>query len=365
MARDTLAVCDLHCDTVHELRGGADFGGGNPEGHVDLPRLREGKVGLQVFACYISPALPEGRALRETMSLLDEIDGVCARLPADLRIVETAVDVEAARREGKIAILPAVENGQAIESDLRNLELLRKRGVRALTLTHSRHLEWAASSGEKFDGDHGLRALGAEVVREMGRLGIIVDVSHVHERTFWDVTRLVKKPFIASHSNAAALCPVARNLTDDQLKAIAAAGGMVGINFYPGFLDPAYFKEHGSSLDALYSGIERMELEFMDDPQRRLVEMRQAAKEARERQGPPRADLETIVAHIEYMVKLVGDDHVGFGSDFDGVIDLPREVPGSGAYPRILDRLAERGMSGRSLEKIAWENFLRVLRDND
>jgi membrane dipeptidase len=365
MARKFPPVCDLHCDTVHELRGGADFGRGNPDGHVDIPRLRQGGVGLQVFACYVPTILPKGRVFREATDLLDEVDRVCSRFAVDLTKVETAAQAEAARSEGKIAVVAAVENGHAIESDLRNLERLRMRGVRYMTLTLSRHLEWAASSGEEFDGDHGLRPLGEEVVREMGELGIIVDVSHVHERTFWDVVRLVKKPFIASHSNAAALCPVVRNLGDDQIKAIAGAGGMVGINFYPGFLDPSYFKEHGSSLDALFSNLERIERDCADDPGRKLAEMHGIAKATRERQGPPRADLEMVVAHIEHMVRLVGDDHVGFGSDFDGITDVPRDLPDSSAYPRILGRLAERGFGDSSIEKIAWGNFLRVLRDND
>jgi membrane dipeptidase len=363
--REFPAVCDLHCDTVLELQGGADLGQGNPDGHVDIPRLRKGGVRLQAFACFVPSSLPGGRAFRAAMDLLDEIDRVCARFPGDLRKVETAAEVEAARGEGRIGVMAAVENGHAIDSDPRNLEMLRARGVRYLTLTHFRHLEWAASSGEAFDGDHGLRPRGEEIVREMGRLGIIVDVSHVHERTFWDVVRLARKPFIASHSNAAALCPLPRNLTDDQVKAIAGAGGMVGVNFYPGFLDPSYFKEVGSGLDAMFSDLERMEKEFAGDPGRKLAEMHRVAKAARERQGPPRADLETVVAHVEHMVRLVGDEHVGFGSDFDGITDVPRDVPDCAAYPGILGRLAEKGFSDRSLEKIAWGNFLRVLRDND
>lgn len=358
-------VCDLHCDTALELQGGADLGHGNPDGRVDIPRLRKGQVGLQVFACFVSNAHPPGRAFREAADMLDEIDRACSRLPGDLRKVETAAQVETARGEGRMAVIAAVENGHAIESDPRNLEKLRVRGVRYLTLTHARHLEWAASSGEAFDGDHGLRPLGEEIVREMGELGIIVDVSHVHEKTFWDVVRIAKKPIIASHSNAAALCPVVRNLTDDQIRAIAGSGGMAGINFFPGFLDPSYFKEPGSGLEEMFSDLDRIEKEFADDPARRLAEMRSVGKAARERRGPPRADLEMVVAHVEHMVRLVGDEHVGFGPDFDGVSDLPRDVPDCSVFPRILERLAEKGFSNRSVGKIAWGNLLRVLRDNE
>jgi membrane dipeptidase len=358
------AVCDLHCDTVLEVHGGRDLRM-NSDGHVDIPRLKQGGVGLQVFACFVPAGTPSGRAFPEATALLDEVDRACALHSADLRKVETAVQAEEARREGRIAVVAAVENGHAIESDLRNLESLRRRGVRYMTLTHFRHLEWAASSGEKFDGPHGLRPLGEKVVREMGELGIIVDVSHVHERTFWDVASLAKKPFIASHSNASALCPVERNLSDDQIKAIASAGGMVGVNFYPGFLDPSYFKDHESLHGAFASDLDRMENECAGDPRRKITEWHRIAKSTREQFGPPRADLEMIVDHIEYIARLAGDDHVGFGSDFDGITDLPHDVPDCTVYPRILRRLSEKGFSDRSIEQIAWGNFMRVLRDNE
>ncbi len=359
------SVCDLHCDTVLEIQGGADLAAGNPDGHVDIPRLRKGRVGLQVFACFVPTVLPQERAFGTATNLLSEIDQVCDRYGDHLRKVETAAQAHAAIAKGKIGVLPAIENGHAIASDLRKLAELRRRGVRYMTLTHSRHLEWAASSGEAFSGDHGLTSLGEEVVREMEELGMIIDVSHVHERTFWDVVRLAKKPFIASHSNAAALCPLSRNLTDDQLKAIAASGGMVGINFYPGFLDPAYFKGQETALDRLFADLERMEMAYADDPVRLVAEMHRTGASARETLGPARADIDLVVDHIAHIVELVGDDHVGFGSDFDGVLDLPRDIPDCGAYPEILIRMAERGFGERSLAKVAGENFLRVLRDND
>jgi membrane dipeptidase len=358
-------VCDLHCDTVLEIQGGADLEAGNPDGHVDIPRLRKGGVGLQVFACFIPTVLPQDRAFREATDLLEEIDRVCDRASDHLRKVATAAQARAAIAEGKIGVLPAIENGHAIASDLRKLETLRRRGARYMTLTHSRHLEWAASSGEAFDGDHGLTPFGEEVVREMEALGMIIDVSHVHERTFWDVVRLAKKPFIASHSNAAALCPLGRNLTDDQLRAVAAAGGMVGINFFPGFLDPAYFENQGTNLDRLFADLEQLEREFADDPARKVAEMHRRAGAARAQQGPARADLDLVVDHITHIVETVGDDHVGFGSDFDGVLDLPRDIPDCGAFPDLLARMTGRGFGERSLAKIAGENFLRVLRDND
>ncbi len=361
----SMPVCDLHLDTVLEIQGGADLCFGNPEGHVDLARMRAGGAGLLVFACFVPNVLPPGRAFRETTELLDLIDRTCQQLSDDLQKVEAAADAEAACAAGRVGILPAVENGHAIESDLGKLERFRRRGVRYMTLTHARHLEWAASSGEPWTGSSGLTAFGREVVHAMESLGVIVDISHVHESTFWDVARMARKPFIASHSCAAALCPVPRNLTDDQIKAVAASGGMVGINFFPGFLDPDYFAGDASALERLYAELQRIEVEHMDDPVRRMAEFHRCGRATRESRGPARADLDLLVAHVRHVVDLVGDEHVGLGSDFDGLFELPRDVPDCSAYPRILERLAGTGLSEESVRKIAWGNFLRVLRAAD
>lgn len=360
-----MPVCDLHLDTVLEIQGGADLGRGNPEGHVDLARMREGGAGLLVFACFVPNVLPPGRVFREATDLLDVIERTCAQFPGDLKKVETAADAEAARAAGRIGILPAVENGHAIESDLGNLEQLRRRGMRYMTLTHARHLEWAASSGEAWTGSGGLTPFGRDVVHAMESLGVIVDVSHVHESTFWDVARIARKPFIASHSCASALCPLGRNLTDDQIKAVAASGGMVAVNFFPGFLDPGYFASDAGALERLFADLDRIEVEFADDPVRKMAEVHRSGRAMRESRGPAKADLELLVAHVRHIVGLVGDDHVGLGSDFDGVPDLPRDVPDCTAYPRILARLAHEGLSEHSVRKIAWGNFLRVLAAND
>ncbi len=357
-------VADLHLDTVLEIQGGADLGAGSPEGHVDLARMRAGGAGLLAFACYVSPAVPEGRAHREALALLDEVDRTCGRFPAALAKVGSAAEAEAAVAGGRVAILPAVENGSAIESDLAKLEELRRRGARYMTLTHSRHLAWAASSGEDGPGPGGLTAFGREVVRAMESLGVIVDVSHVAESTFWDVTKVARKPFVASHSCCGALCPLPRNLTDDQVRAIADAGGMVGISFSPGFLDPRYFPRVGAGLTEMFRELEAVEREHGHDPARKQAEWHRMAREVRERMGPAEADALTIAAHVRHVVDLVGDDHVGLGSDFDGFLDMPRDVSGCDAYPRILDALRSAGLGEESVAKVAWGNVMRVLRAN-
>ena len=199
----------------------------------------------------------------------------------------------------------------------------------------------------------------------MNNLGIVVDVSHVHESAFWQVLKVAQRPLIASHSCAAALCPTPRNLTDDQIRAVADTGGLVGINFYPGFLDRRYFQRRGGSAGKLFEALEAIEHETLDDPARRNREMRALSRGWIEAQGPAEADIDTVCDQVEHVARLAGEDGVAFGSDFDGVPELPRGVGGVDAFPAILQRLRERGWSEPRLKKLAWDNALRVFRDNE
>jgi membrane dipeptidase len=358
-------VTDLHCDTALEIQAGADLSSGNPEGHVDLERLDRGAVTLQLFATYVSSVLPKDRAFREAMDLLDGVEAACALSGGALVKVETAAEADRVIERGaRTAAILAVENGHAIEESLSNLERLRARGVRYMTLTHARNLPWAASSGEERCDFEGLTSFGEKVVAAMNEIGIVVDVSHVHETTFRDVARLSRRPFIASHSGASALCPCARNLTDDQIRILADHGGLVGINFYPGFLDGAYSRRQHAELGDLFTALQEVEREHLHDPVRRAEASRKLARTMRERMTPTRPPLDRIVDHVEHVVRLVGDDFVAFGSDFDGVPDLPDGVPDCSAFPAILDRMRERGFSEASIAKIAGTNFRRVLEAN-
>ena len=359
-----MRVADLHCDTLLELQGGASLEE-NKEGHVDLPRLERGEVGLQVFVAFVSTNFPVGRAFREAMALLDLLDDACGRFPQHLRKCVKAEEIERAAAEGRVAAVPAVENGHAIESDLKNLETLAGRGIRYMTLTHSVHLPWAASSGDVGDGPGGLTGFGREVVAAMRALGVVVDVSHVHEKTFWDVVRKARKPVIASHSCAAKLCPSSRNLTDDQMKAIADTGGLIGINFYPGFLDRRYFARLGGSIETLFRYYDEAERAHLDDPIRRMKATRELARKWRKGVGRIDADLDTICDHVEHVRAVAGEDCVAFGSDFDGVPDLPRDVPDCSVFPALLQRLRDRGTTEPQLQKLAWDNVLRVLRETE
>jgi membrane dipeptidase len=326
-------VIDLHCDSVISLMEGKDIRETVNDVHVDLLRLREGGVALQVFAAYVPPETDN--AFSYACERLDAIDAFAA---SDRRLtsVETAAELRDVLAGEKTGIMAAVENGLAIEGSLEKLENLRRRKVRILTLVHSKHLQWVAScagSGE----DRGLSDFGLQVVDAMNDLGIIPDVSHASESAFWEVIRRSKKPIVASHSCAYSLCAAARNLKDDQLKALADSGGVVGANFFSGFL------------------YEPFRLAF--------------EKEEKNGNQHPEVSInvpQSIIAdHIDYMVKVAGEDCVALGSDFDGVSALPEGITGSDFYPVLETELRSRGYSEERIAKIFNGNFLRVLEEWD
>jgi len=326
-------VIDLHCDSVCSLMDGKNIREAVKNVHVDLPRLREGGVALQVFAAYVPPETDN--AFSYACERLDAI-GAFAASDGRLTPVETSAELREVLAEEKTGVMAAVENGLAIEESLEKLEKLRRRKVRILTLVHSKHLPWVASctgDGE----DRGLSSFGLQVVDAMNDLGIIPDVSHSSENAFWQVIKRSKKPIIASHSCAYSLCAAARNLKDDQLKALADSGGLVGVNFSSGFLY---------------------------EPFRLVLE-----KERKNGNQHPDISIkvpQSIIAdHIDYMVKIAGEDCVVIGSDFDGVSFLPEGVTGSDFYKVLEAELRSRGYSEKRIGKIFNGNFLRVLEQWD
>ena len=357
-----MRIADLHTDTVLEIQGGVDLVTGNSLGHVDLLRLKQGGVALQTMACFVSSARPRNQAFREASALLDRCEEIGQKHSSYFQIIETASEAEQAFELNKIALLLAVENGHAIENDLNKLELLRRRKVRYMTITHSRNLDWALSSAEKQNVSAGLTRFGREVITAMNALGIIPDLSHVHESTFREVLKISKKPVIASHSNAAALCPTPRNLTDDQIKAIAGTGGMIGINFFPAFLDANFLQQEEERCGELFSQLDSIELKYIDDPVRKVQAGHEFNQKIKTAMHDIPVSIEKIVDHLEYMVRLVGEDFIGFGSDMDGVPVLPHGMNGCGDYPQIIRSMQNRGFSVSAIEKICSGNFLRVLK---
>jgi membrane dipeptidase len=304
---------------------------------------------------------------------MDTLDAVIKRNPDKIVKVASYAELMKAVKQHKIAAMFGVEGGHMIENDLSKLDSLYDRGARYLTLTHNIAPSWATSAanetnpnpvignGLNSEGKKGLTAFGKQVVQRMNELGIIVDVSHVGDQTFWDVIHLTTKPIIASHSSVYSLVPNRRNLKDDQIKAIAKNGGVIQVNFNPGFIDStfgkkehAFFQEHKAENDSLLkSGIG--DFYAMDYLYRKYAEEAETMR-------PP---LSLLIDHIEYIIHLVGVDYVGLGSDFDGINLTPQQLNDVSDYPLITKALVEKGYSRKDIDKILGGNFLRVLRANE
>jgi membrane dipeptidase len=366
-------VIDLHCDSVKYLSEGVDLRLANPKGHIDLPRLRQGGVGLQVFAAYVSPSTPEDRAFSEAAAMLDRIGEFAASDPL-LCPVETAEEAARAIEGGKTGILKAVENGWAIEDSLEKLEELRRRKVRILTLVHSKHTHWASSctgegpfppTGAALDArGGGLSPFGQRVIAAMNELGILVDLSHGSESTFWDAVKISKKPIIASHSCAHRLCGSARNLKDDQIKALGDMGGVIGVCFFPAFLNEAYRKALEGERN-MFEQMTKISQDYAGDPEGLAAARNKFSSRFKELLTECPVPFTVIADHIDYIVKLAGEDTVALGSDFDGIQSLPSGVEGCDFYPLLEAELSRRGYSPQSITKFFSGNFLRVFREQD
>jgi membrane dipeptidase len=331
--------------------------------HTDLARLRHGGVDVQIFSIFCGPEQqhPYAFANRE----IDSVYEWANRAPNRMTIVRTPGELKQAIKDKRLAAMLGVEGGHMIEDKIENLDALYARGVRYMTLTWNNSTSWATSAAdETTKGDSlthkGLTDLGKKIVVRMNDLGMLIDISHNGEQTFWDVIKLTKKPIIASHSCVWTFCHHRRNLKDDQIKAIAKNGGVIHLNFYAGFLDSTYEKKaaqllakHKPEIDSLvahgtqpdYTGIMTME-------------------KYKEETNAIRPPLSLLLDHLDYIVKLVGVDFVGLGSDFDGIEAGPRELNGVQDFPLITKALLERGYSKKDVRKILGENFLRVFKAN-
>lgn len=310
-------VMDAHCDTALRLADGASLQpvGAVPAGHVDLPRLRQGGVDVQVFALWIDHDRHVYDAPQRCLTLLDAVWREMELHGDDLYPVLTAADFSRAQAEGKVGVLLSIEDAAALGGSLAILRMFYRLGVRAVGLTWNGRNEVAEGIGAQQSGG-GLTTFGRAVIAEMERLGMIVDVSHITERGFWDVVDASTRPFIASHSNARTLCDHPRNLTDEQMQALAERGGVMGMNFCPPFL-----REGGN------------------------------------------ASIEDVVRHIEYIVDVIGPEHVGVGSDYDGISTTPVGLEDVARLPALTDALLQRGYDEGTVAAIVGGNFRRVFSD--
>jgi membrane dipeptidase len=334
--------------------------------HTDLARMKAGGITGEFFSIYVEgdlaekPSVQGGGALRRAIDLIDVTYRAVERNPRDLLLATNAADIRRAKREGKVAVLLCVEGGHAIENSLHALRTLHRLGCRYMTLTHSNTNEWADSAG--FSGPpvvkhKGLNPFGEEVVREMQRIGMLVDISHVSDDTFWSVMRIAKAPVIASHSSSRAVADHRRNMTDEMLQALAKNGGVAMVNFWSLFLSNEYgaaarkwFEKNGKAFGELRA-------RYRDDP----VTFRAELEKLKAQGEPlPKVPLSVLIDHIDHMVKVAGPNHVGLGSDFDGVDSLPEGLEGIDALPKITLELVKRGYDDETVLKILGGNFLRV-----
>jgi membrane dipeptidase len=365
-------VVDTHNDVTSPiLEDGFDLGmsGVLPDGklrtHTDIARLKRGGVDAQFFAIYVGKEFVNkkpsdgGGAARRALDMIEVVYDQVQRHPESLEMAYTADDIRRTQATGKIAALMGIEGGHAIEDSLHALRMFYRLGIRYMTLTHTNTNDWADSEGDinkKTVAHHnGLTDFGREVVREMNRLGMMVDISHVSDKTFYDVIATTSAPVIASHSSSRALANNPRNMTDDMLRAVARNGGVVMVNFYDGFVDPR------KAALALRSRALTDELtaRYPNDPKRVQQEMDkwQAAND------PGKTPLSMLIDHFDHIVKIAGIDHVGIGADLDGVPinGLPEGMEDVSKLPKVTYELMKRGYTDSDIKKILGENLLRVM----
>jgi membrane dipeptidase len=363
-------VADLHCDTIGRTLRGADLSQDNKRGHIDIPKLQQGAVDLQVFACYVAPPRSDKARLQAAKQAFVQIDAVHRLIednPDDLLLITHADDLRGLRANHKVGILIGIEGGYAIESNLALLRSFYRSGVRLMTLTHWTTTGWADASGDTEPANMGLTDFGEQVVREMNRLGMIIDISHAHDETFWDVMKITDSPVVASHSCCRALSDHHRNLSDKMLKALAKNGGMVGINYMPGFLKAENDKKIQDLRTELLEkyGLPQDQRELMraDAGTRRKFNQEYRDKVKALRQSLPPVDVQTVVDHIDHVVEVTGRaTHVGLGSDFDGIGSTPVGLEHSGKLINITTELHRRGYKDADIKKILGGNFSRIFR---
>ena len=353
-------VIDTHDDTTQRfLDGKFDMGERHANGSIDTPRMREGGLGAIFFSIWIPSKITGQEAVNRALTQIEAVRAQASAHPKDLVLATTAGEVRAAHKQGKIAALMGVEGGHMINSDLGVLRKFASLGVRYMTLTHSGNDEWADSSTDK-PAHNGLTDFGKQVVREMNRLGVMVDISHVSDKTFYDALAVSEAPMIASHSSCRAICAVPRNVTDQMMNDLAAKGGVIQINYHVSFLSQEFRDTEKANPEINKAIAEEVQKRCGDNEACQLLEGDRLTREAVEQGKLPRVDWTKIIEHIDHAVKVAGVDHVGLGSDFDGA-NMPYGMEDASKLPKITDALLKKGYSEGDVKKILGENTLRVM----
>jgi len=357
---------DMHADTVQRIIDEhVDINQQLADGHLDAVRAREGGLDAQFFSIWVEPQLFGGGgpgAMKRADIQIEAVRALAEKHPETWQLATTANDVRKASENGRIAALMGLEGGYAIDERLENVDRYFRMGVRYMSPAWSVSTTWAGSSGDETGKTRGLNDFGKQVVREMNRLGMMVDVSHVSDKTFWDIVNTSSRPVIATHSGCRAIANVPRNLTDDMIVALAKTGGVVNVIFYPEHIEPGW-SEKKKRVDAEIS--ELVQRASDEEPggvaQKKLARDRVRAREYLKRL--PSVSVSRIVDHIDHIVKLVGIDHVGMGSDFDGVQAVPADLKSVADLPKLTEELLRRGYSEQDIDKILGGNMLRVMEE--
>jgi membrane dipeptidase len=367
---DSAIIVDTHADTPQRfLDQNYDLGNTDPNdpGHISLDKASAGNLGAEFFSIWVEPETNQGHFAQHTLDLIDSVYQQAARHPDRMVMAFNVADIERAHQQKKLAALMGIEGGHSIENDLHLLRDFYRLGVRYMTLTWSNTNGWADSSGDinnpKIQHHNGLTDFGKQVVLEMNRLGMMVDISHVADKTFWDTIAVTKAPVIASHSSARALTNHPRNMSDDMLLAVGKNGGVVQVNFYSGFVDESYRKAY----EVIKNDEEAAVKAFIEQRRAGGKSVTYSDYEPIQREWAariPRPPLKSLIDHIDHIAKVAGVDHVGLGSDFDGVSGAtPQGIDSAADLPRITQALLDRGYSDNDIRKILGENTLRVFRE--
>ncbi|MGF1922730.1 MAG: dipeptidase [Bacteroidia bacterium] len=352
-------LVDTHGDILfNQIKSGIDIGKRQASGNFDLPRAKEGGLDVQVFSIWCDESGGYELANRQ----IDSLYSLIKRNPDKVSLVRNYTELMQAVKQNKLAAMIGVEGGHMIENDLNKLDQLAKRGMSYLTLTWNNSTAWASSAAEETSGkvkpdSAGLNDFGKKVVARLNELGVLVDLSHVGERTFYDAMKLTTKPILVSHSCVYALNPVPRNLKDDQIRAVAKNGGVISLNFYNGFLDSTYRTKQRAFLAKYDSELKTLAQKYgRSNAIDTLISLHPVEANA------IRTPISVVIDHVDYIVKLVGVDYVGFGADFDGAESFPAGINGVQDYPKLTEALLDRGYKKAEVEKILGGNFLRVLK---
>ncbi len=359
-------IADMHCDTVMQMRRGYDISQRHDTYHIDIPRLKQGGVGLQVFACSLNPFVKDDRPVDTIDAQLDVLHSEIEKNADSLDICHNSAEVRKTIDEGRIAVVAALEGGEPLENDPARVRYFYDRGIRLITIAHQRPPGWCTTWNEPGEETDGLTDLGYQMIEEMNHRGIIVDLSHSSRNTFRKVIEASRAPVVASHSCADSLSPTERNLTDEQIKAIAETGGVIGVSFInflltPDFNQPdrKFWENHaveGEELKSLFvSAIPEEEKE------KKWAEHDDLFLQQAKILADVMPSVKTVVEHIDYISNLAGYEHIAIGSDFDGAFPMPHGLEDCSRMPNLIEQLSRRDYSDGDIEKIMGSNFLRVM----